>query len=137
MNRSIGFQRLVILAVAAFLLVPACRAPFKVRVTDFRGGVRPAYYEGEALDLQVHWDAVRDKNKEVDCQVLDTFSGTAVWKGTATVPEVHAGSLETLIFDPPLRRDGQLGLKAGGYQWVCDLDEFSRAGTFFDIIQKF
>ena len=61
--------------MAAFLLVPACRAPFKVRVTDLRDGVRPAYYEGEVLDLQVHWDAVRDKNKEVDCQVLTRFPG--------------------------------------------------------------
>ena len=137
MDRSIGFQRLVILAVAAFLVLPACRAPFKVRVADYRGGVRPAYYEGEALDLQVHWDAVQDKNKEVGCQILDTYSGAAVWQGTATVPEIQAGSFETLAFDPPLPRDGQIGLKAGAYQWLCDLDEFSRAGTFFDIISRF
>ena len=137
MDRSISFQRLVILAVAALLLLPACRAPFKVRVADFRGGVRPAYYEGEALDLQVRWDAGSDKNKAVSCQVLDTFSGRAVWKGSATVPEVQAGSLETLTFDPPLPQDGQLGLKAGAYEWICDLDGFSRAGAFFDIISRF
>ena len=87
--------------------------------------------------MQVHWDAVQDKNKEVGCQILDTYSGAAVWQGTATVPEIEAGSLETLDFDPPLPRDGQIGLKAGAYQWLCDLDEFSRAGTFFDIISRF
>ena len=137
MDRSIKFQRLVILAVVAFLGLQACHSPFNVRVADLRGGVRQAYYTGEALDLQVRWDAVRDKNKAVGCQILDTFSGAAVWEGTATVPEVQAGSLETLTFDPRLPRDGQFGLKAGAYQWVCDLDEFTRAGTFFDIIPRF
>ena len=137
MDRSINFQRLVILAVAAFLVLSACHSPFEVRVADFRGGIRPAFYADEALDLQVHWDADRDKNMAVDCQVLDMFAGTALWKGTATVPEVQPGSLEVLRFDPPLPLDGQLGLKAGAYQWVCDLDGFSRAGTFFDIVSRF
>ena len=105
----LSFNDLVILAVVAFLVLQACHAPFNVGVADIRGGVRQAYYTGEALDLQVRWDAVRDKNKAVGCQILDTFSGTAVWEGTATVPEVQAGSLETLTFDPPLPRDGQFG----------------------------
>ena len=112
-----------------------CHASFDVAVADLRGGVRPAYYTGEALDLQVRWDAGRDKNKEVDCQIVDTYAGSAVWQGTATVPDVRAGSLEPLTFDPALPRNGQLGLKTGGYQWVCDLDGFTRAGTYFDIIQ--
>ncbi len=134
MERTVSFQRLVILVVGAFLFLPACHAPFTVEVADYRGGVRPTYYAGEAPDLQVHWDGRRDKNKTVNCQVLDTFSGSAVWEGTATVPEVRGGSLETLTFEPELPGNGQLGLKVGAYQWVCDLDEFTRAGTFFDII---
>ena len=134
MERSVNFQRLVILAVGAFLLLPACHAPFRVEVADYRGGVRPTYYAGEALDLQVNWDGRRDKNKTVNCQVLDTFTGSAVWKGVSTVSEVQGGSLETLTFEPQLPGNGQLGLKVGAYQWVCELDEFTRAGTFFDII---
>ena len=134
MERSVSFQRLVVLASAAVLFLPACHSPFRVNVADYRGGSRPAYYAGEALDLQVHWDGRRDKNKTVGCQVLDTYSGAAVWKGTATVPEVKGGSLETLTFDPELPGDGQLRLEVGAYQWLCDLDEFTRAGKFFDII---
>jgi hypothetical protein len=133
-ERSISFQRLVLIAGAAFLFLPACHAPFQVSVTDYRGRIRPTYYAGQALDLQVHWDGRRDKNKAVNCQILDTFAGTTVWKGTATIPEVQGGSLKTRTFEPPLPRNGQLGLKVGAYQWVCDLDEFTRAGTFLDII---
>jgi hypothetical protein len=51
----------------------------------------------------------------------------------ADVTEGLPGSVETLLFEPALPADGQLGLRAGTYEWVCDLDERTRATTLFDI----
>ncbi len=135
MNRSKSFQRLALISIVAFMFSSACRAPFEVRVTDFRGGSRPAFYEGEALKMNVQWDK-EDRDSTVSCQVVDTYTGETKWRGLAMVPTVENGSLNTLSFDPPLPEDGQLGLTAGGYEWVCDLGDYARSGIYFDIIER-
>ena len=135
MSRTTIFQRLAVISVVALMGLAACRAPFQVRVTDFRGGARAYFYEGEALKMNVHWDK-EDGDRDVSCQVVDTFTGETEWKGLATVPIVENGSLEAISFDPPLPQDGQLGLTAGVYEWVCDLNEFARSGVFFDIVRR-
>ena len=85
------------------------------------------------MNLQVGWNAKQDKGKVVTCQIRSTYSGQTEWKGEAEIPEVGRGSLKTLSFDPSLPTDGQLVLKAGAYEWTCDLDEWTRARTLFDL----
>ena len=135
MYGSRGFHRFAIVSATALVLLGACRAPFAVRVSDFRGGARPAFYRGEALRMDVQWGA-EDKDKAVSCQILDTFSGRPHWRGTAIVPEVRTGSLTTLAFEPPLPEDGQFDLASGAYQWVCDLEDYKRSWVDFDIISR-
>jgi hypothetical protein len=130
MNRSTIFQRLAMISVVALIGLAACRAPFQVRVTNFWGGERPYCYEDEALKMYVHWDK-ENGDRDVFCEVLDTFTGETEWKDLATVPIVENGSLETISFDPPLPQDGQFGLTAGVYEWVCDLNKFARSGGLF------
>ena len=132
MCRSVRAKRIV-LVVAAFLTLTSCRTAFRTNVVDFQGTVKPAFYEGEALNLQVRWDSKQDRDKVVVCHIRDTYSGETEWEGEAEIPEVLPGSLKTLSFDPPLPSDGQLGLGPGAYEWVCDLDEWTRASTLFDI----
>ncbi len=135
MHRLTRFQRLAVFSVLAMMGLAACRAPFQVRVTDFRGGARPYYYEGEALTMYVHWDK-EDGDRDVSCQVVDTITGETEWQGLGSVPIVENRSLETISFDPPLPQDGQLGLTAGAYEWVCDLNEYARSGVYFDIVKR-
>ncbi len=85
--------------------------------------------------MYVDWDK-EDREKAVSCQVLDTYSGESKWEGRASVPAVENGPLETMSFDPPLPSDGQLGLRAGAYQWTCDLEDYARSGVYFDIIER-
>ena len=94
------FQRLIVIVVITLTGLTACRAPFQVRVTDFRGGARPSFYEGEALKMYVDWDK-EDREKAVSCQVLDTYSGESKWEGQASIPAVENSSLEMMPFDPP------------------------------------
>ena len=85
--------------------------------------------------MYVDWDK-EDSEKAVSCQVLDTYSGESKWEGRASVPAVENSSLESMSFDPPLPADGQLGLRAGAYQWTCDLEDYARSGVYFDIIER-
>ena len=135
MCRSFRTKRLVLIATG-FLTLTSCRAPFRTNVVDLQGTVRPGYYEGEALNLEVNWDAKQDHGKVVACHIRNTYSGKTEWEGEAEVPNVAPESLETLQFDPPLPPDGQLGLSPGAYEWVCDLDEWTRARTLFDILYR-
>ena len=61
MFRFSMFQRLIVIVVISLMGLTACRAPFQVRVTDFRGGARPSFYEGEALKMYLHWDEGRQR----------------------------------------------------------------------------
>ncbi len=136
MLQSLSFKRFAVISVVALMGLAACRHPFQVRVTDFRGGASPSFFQGESLKMGVHWDQ-EDANKAVRCQLLDTNTGESKWEGGASVPVVENGSLETLAFDPPLPSDGQLGLTAGAYQWTCDLEEYGTSGVYFDIVERF
>ena len=85
--------------------------------------------------MYVDWDK-EDREKAVSCQELDTYSGESKWEGRASIPAVENSSLEMMPFDPPLPSDGQLGLRAGAYQWTCDLEDYARSGVYFDIIER-
>ena len=135
LDRSTSFQRLAMISIVVVVFLAACRPAFQVWVTDFRGGARPSFYEGEPLKMYVHWDR-EDRDKAVNCQVVDTFTGETNWKGQAIVPAAETGALQALVFDSPLPQNGQFGLRAGTYEWACDLDAHVSSSVYFDIVAR-
>jgi hypothetical protein len=111
-------MRFIAIPMLASLLVSSCAtvrsSPLYFGMTDFAGARRVAFYEGEAINLQINWEEGLDTGKGATCSIVGALDGKVLWKGLGTLPARGT----KLLFDPPYPQEG-LKPSIGAYITTC------------------
>ena len=131
-------MRIISISLVTIVLTSCAtaRAPYQMAITDWSGNTRPYYMAGEALNLQVYWDANQDAGKPVDCSVSNSFSGEIAWRGVLMIPESRPGQFVTAtVWNPPYPETG-IKLEVGSYIAVYNFNNEAQASVALNIVQS-